>query len=31
MTNIGTIEKVGIKGKDKPSWDYATEMKTIKR
>ena len=31
-TNMGAIEKVGIKGKDKPfSWDYATQMKTIKK
>ena len=29
---MGAISKVGIKGKDKPfSWDYATEMKTIKK
>lgn len=31
-TKMGAIKKVGIKGKDKPfSWDYATEMKTIKK
>ena len=29
---MGAISKVGIKGKDKPfSWDYDTEMKTIKK
>ena len=31
-SNISVIKKVGIKGKDKPfSWDYATEMKIIKK
>lgn len=30
--NMAEIKKVGIKGKDKPfSWDYATEMKIIKK
>ena len=29
---MGAIKKVGIKGEDKPlSWDYATQMKTIKK
>ena len=32
IANMAEIKKVGIKGKDKPfSWDYATEMKIIKK
>ena len=31
-TGINEVEKVGIRGNDKPlSWDYDTEMKVIKK